>query len=73
MASSASFWLRLWTLWSLVRFKSVPTRGATSSSFRGEQFSWTFIRWRHRAYSTVVQLFRKWSNIIFYSQHFRKR
>ena len=33
------------------------SRGATSSSFQGGQFSWNFIRWRHRAYSTVVQLF----------------
>jgi len=40
---------------------------------RGGQFSWTFIWWRHRAYSTVVQLFRKWSKIKFSSQHFRKR
>ena len=39
-------------------------RDATSSSFRGGQFSWIFIRWRHRAYSTVVQLFRKRSHII---------
>jgi len=38
-------------------------RGATSSSFRGGQFSWTFIQWRHGAYSTVAQLFRKWSQI----------
>jgi len=30
----------------------------------GEQFSWNFIRRRHRAYSTVVQLFRKRSHII---------
>jgi len=28
------------------------------------QFSWNFIWWRHRAYSTVVQLFRKRSHII---------
>jgi len=34
-------------------------RGATSSSFQEGQFSWNFIRWRHRAYSTVVQFFRK--------------
>jgi len=31
--------------------------------FGGGQFSWTFIQWRHRAYSTVVQLFRKRSQI----------
>jgi len=47
-------------------------RGATSSSFWGGQFSWNFIRWRHRAYSTVVQLVHKWSQIKFPSQHFRK-
>jgi len=47
-------------------------RGATSSSFRGWQFSWNFIRWRHRAYSTVVQLFRKRTQIKFSPQHFRK-
>jgi len=27
--------------------------------FGGGQFTWNFIRWRHRAYSTVVQIFRK--------------
>jgi len=32
--------------------------------FGGGQFSWNVIRWRHRAYSTVVQLFRKRSHII---------
>ena len=37
------------------------------------QFSWNFIRWRHRAYATVIQLFRKRSQIKFSSQHFRKR
>jgi len=47
-------------------------RDATSSSFRGGQFLWTFIRWRHRVYSTVIQLFRKRSQIKFSSQHFRK-
>jgi len=31
----------------------------SSPPFRGEQFSWNFIRWCHRAYSTVVQHFRK--------------
>jgi len=46
-------------------------RGATSSSFRGMQFSWNFIRRRHRAYSTVVQRFRKPSQIKFSSQHFQ--
>ena len=50
-------------------------RGATSSSFRGGQWQvlWNFIRWSHRAYSTVVQLFRKRPQIKFSSQHFRKR
>jgi len=33
----------------------------------GGQFSWTFIRWRHRAYSTVIQLLRKRSQIKFFS------
>jgi len=37
----------------------------------GGQFSWTFIRWRYRAYSSVEQLFRKRSDV-FVSQHFRK-
>jgi len=31
--------------------------------FGGGQFSRTFIRWHYRAYSTVVQLFRKRSQI----------
>jgi len=48
--------------------------GATISSFRGGgQFSWDCIRWRHHAYSTVVQLFRKLSQIKLALQHFRKR
>jgi len=51
---------------------SAQPRSSTSSSFRGEQFSWNFIRWRHRACSTVVQLFCKRSQIKFSSQHFRK-
>jgi len=38
----------------------------------GGEFLWNFIRRRHRAYSTVVQLFRKRSQIKFFSQHFRK-
>jgi len=38
--------------------------GATSSSFRGGQFSWNFIRLRHRTYPTVVKLFRKRSCIL---------
>jgi len=39
----------------------------------GGQCSWTFIiRWRHRAYLTVVQLFCKRSQIKFSLQHFRK-
>jgi len=45
------------------------SRGVTSSSCPGGAI---FIRWRHRAYSTVVQLFRKLSQIKFSSQHFRK-
>jgi len=28
------------------------------------RFSGNFIRWRHRAYSTVVQIFHKWSHVI---------
>ena len=39
--------------------------------FGGGKFSRNVIRWRHRAYSTVVQLFRKRSHIIimyFYPQ-----
>ena len=39
-------------------------RGATSSSFRGEQFSLNFILSHHRAYSTMVQNFRKRSHTI---------
>jgi len=39
-------------------------RGANNPSFRGRKFSWNFILWRHRAYSTVVQLFRRRSHII---------
>jgi len=38
----------------------------------GRAVSWNFIRWRHRASSTMVQLFRKRSQIKFSSQHFRK-
>ena len=38
----------------------------------GGEFSWTFIRWRHRAHSTVIQLLRERSQIKFFSQHFRK-
>ena len=37
----------------------VEDRGAWELHFGGKQFSWTFIRWRYRAYSTVAQLFRK--------------
>jgi len=47
-------------------------RGATSTSISGGQFSWNFIRWRNRAYSTVVQLFRKRSQVKFSWQHFWK-
>jgi len=38
-------------------------QGRNQLFISGGQFSWTFIRWRHRAYSTVIQLFRKWSQI----------
>jgi len=38
-------------------------QGCNQLFISGGQFSWTFIRWRHRAYSTVVQLFRKQSQI----------
>jgi len=42
-----------------------PEPGAQPAlRFGWGQFSWNFIRWRHRAYSTVVQLFRKRSYII---------
>jgi len=34
---------------------TIQLRGATSSSSRGDQFSWNFIRWRYRTYPTVVQ------------------
>ena len=47
-------------------------RGATSSSFRGGQFSWISFRWRHDVYSTVIQIFRKRSQLKFSSQHFWK-
>jgi len=40
--------------------------------FGGGQFSWNFIRWRHRAYSTMVQIFRKRSQIKLSSQHLRR-
>jgi len=40
----------------MIRVVAWPcTRGATSSSIQGGQFSWNFIPWRHRDYSTVVQ------------------
>ena len=45
-------------------FVSARGRGATSSSFREGQYSWNSTWWRHRAYSTVVQLFCKRSHII---------
>jgi len=41
-------------------------------NFGGGQLSWNFIRWRYRAYSTVVELFRKRSQKNFSLQHFRK-
>ena len=64
------------TNWQLSRHL-IPTRpcwpGAQPAlHFGGGEFSWNFIRWRHHAYSTVVQLVRKWSQIKFSSQHFWK-
>ena len=54
-------------------WKMNEIRGETSSSFRGGgQFSLNFIRWRHRAFSIAVQLFRKRSQIKLASQHVRK-
>ena len=47
-------------------------QGRNQLFISGGQFSWTFIRWRHRVYWTVIQLFRKRSQIKFSSQHFRK-
>jgi len=38
-------------------------QGRNQIFISGEQFSWTFIRLRHRAYSTVVKRFRKLSQI----------
>ena len=38
--------------------------GQPALHFGGGQFSWNFIRWRQRAYSTMVQLFPKRSHII---------
>jgi len=38
-------------------------QGRNQLFITGEQFSWNFIRWRHHVYSTVVQLFRKLSQI----------
>jgi len=46
--------------------------GVQPLHFGGWQFSWNFIRWRHRSYSTVLQLFRKPLQTKFSSQHFRK-
>jgi len=40
-------------------------QGRNQLFISGGQFSWNFIRWRHEAYSTVVQLFRKRSQIKF--------
>jgi len=50
----------------------IARRDATSFLLRGGQFSRNFIRWRHRACSTVVEIFRKRSQIKFSSQHFQK-
>jgi len=51
---SLLFHSKLFRVWLWVM---TITRGATSSSFRGRQFSWNFIWWRHRAYSTVDNFF----------------
>ena len=45
-----------------------PKPGAQAAlHFGGWQFSWTFIRWRHRVYSIVVQIFRKRSQITLFA------
>ena len=54
-----------WTHLNSTSLKWMP--GATSSSFREGQFSRSFIRWRHRAYSTVVQLCRKRLQIVIFA------
>jgi len=41
----------------------ITEQGRNQLFISGGQFSWTFIRWRHRAYSRVVQHFRKRSQI----------
>ena len=58
-----NFYFDCVSLWCYARFLG-SGRGATSSSFRGAEFSWNFIRWRHRFYSTVVQRFHKRSHIL---------
>jgi len=50
----------------------IERQGWNQLFISGGQFWWNFIRWRHRVYSTVVQLFRKRSQIKFSSQHFLK-
>jgi len=53
---------RLRQLWE--RHKDIGAQGRNQLFISGGgQFSWTFIRWRHRACSSVVQLFRKRSQI----------
>jgi len=49
-----------------------PFQGRNQLFISGGQFSLNFIWWCHRAYATVVQLFRKQSQIKLSSQHFRK-
>jgi len=42
-------------------------QGCNQLFILGEKFSWKFIRWRHRVYSTVVQRFRKrWNILVMY-------
>jgi len=59
---------------SIVDLENSPGSGVQPIGlhFGGEKFSWNLIRWRHRAYPTVVQLCCKRSQIKFSSQHFRK-
>jgi len=60
-------------LGSLHKFRYKWTGAQSALHFGGgEIYFINFIWWRHRAYSTVVQRFRKRSQIKFSSQHFRK-
>jgi len=54
--------LHVWTK-SLPHMLQCRLQGRNQLFISGGQFSWTSIRWRHRVYSTVVQLFRKRSQI----------